>query len=93
VSVGRFEESGRARLLRFITGLRACLERKDWTVADYEAALGAQAELGLSDADLPDSVLAIVQDVRDMLAAIKRDMTRIDLRFGWIDSARSDLNK
>jgi hypothetical protein len=64
------------------------LERKDWTVADYDDALAAQAELGLTDADLPDDVLVIVQDVRDMLVAIKRDVARIETRFG-IGSTRN----
>jgi hypothetical protein len=69
-------------VLIFIRELRACLERKDWTVADYDAALAAQTELGLTDADLPEDVLSVVQDVRDMLVAIKRDMARIEGRFG-----------
>jgi hypothetical protein len=75
---------------RFIAGLLACLERKDWTVADYDAALAAQGELGLTDADLPDDVLDIVQDVRDMLVAIKRDVARIETRFG-IGSTRNRI--
>jgi hypothetical protein len=75
-------ESRSERLLTFIAGLRECLERPDWTIAGYDAALAAQAELGLTDADLPEAVLEVVQGVRDMLVAIKRDMARIDMRFG-----------
>ena len=69
-------------VLIFIRQLSECLERKDWTVADYDAALAMQAALRLTDADLPEDVLSVVQDVRDMLVAIKRDMARIEARFG-----------
>jgi len=76
------EDDHSERILTFIRGLRECLERKDWTVADYDAALAAQAELGLTDGDLSDDVLEVVQDVRDMRVAIKRDVARIETRFG-----------
>ena len=76
-------EDGQAeRILIFIRGLRECLKRKDWTVADYDAALGAQAELGLTDADLPEDVVSVVREVRDMLVEIKRDMARIETQYG-----------
>ena len=85
-----FEDLKSERLFGFISGLRVCLERKDWTVADYGVALAAQAELGLTDVDLPDDVLEVVQDVRDMLVAIKRDVARIETRFG-IGSTRNRI--